>query len=219
MSDSDVARGNKEIHKFLDLIEEGDELLDVRQTSRRGRQTESPSDSTLPDVRRKVRQSGWDKPTIQLAALLGMECQGSLSIGGMRRLKQMLASQPTPVIIAANSRKDKILLDPSFDMLRAWANRKCPVRQKRRTTEKRRIGVGYRDKGSLLPSHHRGRRQSEEFMFYLGERKEYIGTLPQELYIWVQNWSYLLHHLGDGWWAPDIRLRQHMLKVNLLKLD
>jgi hypothetical protein len=217
MSDTDMVP--LEGGKFLDLIEEGDELLDTRQTSRRGRQTESPAASTLPEIFQKVRASGWDKPTIQLSALLGMENQGSLSIGGMRRLKQMLASQPTSVIAAALSRKEKIQNDPSFGMLRAWANRNCPVRKKFHRPEKNRIGVGYRDKGSLLPSHHRGRRLPEEFMFYLGEKKEWISSLPQELYIWVQNWSYLLHHLGDGWWAPDTRLRQHMLKARLLNRD
>jgi hypothetical protein len=70
--------------------------------------------------------------------------------------------------------------------------------------------VGYRDKGSLLPSHKKGRQLPDENAIYLGEKKEWMTSLPQQLYIWVQEWGYLMHHLGDGWWAPDIRLRQHM---------
>jgi hypothetical protein len=145
-----------------------------------------------------------------------MESQGTLTVGGMRRMSQMLTSQSTDVIAAAYRRSERISSDPSFDMLRQWANRPCPVRRTPKRSEKRRIGVGYRDKGSVLPSHKQGRRLPTEFQLYLGEKKEFIGTLPQALYVWVQDWSYLLHHLGDGWWAPDIRLRQHLLKANLI---
>jgi len=62
----------------------------------------------------------------------------------------------------------------------------------------------------MLPSHLKGRQLPEENAIFLGEKKEWITSLPQQLFIWVQDWGYLMHHLGDGWWAPDIRLRQHM---------
>jgi hypothetical protein len=157
-----------------------------------------------------VFASGWTKPTIQLAALLGMELEGSLSVGGARRLSQLLVSQPVDVIEAALLRRERISNDPSFDVLRAWANRPCSVKPAKHSPERRRIGVGYRDKGSLLPSHKKGRQLPDENAIYLGEKKEWMTSLPQQLYIWVQEWGYLMHHLGDGWWAPDIRLRQHM---------
>jgi hypothetical protein len=157
-----------------------------------------------------VFASGWTKPTIQLAAPLGMELDGTLSIGGLRRLSQLMASQPVDVIAAAVHRRERISSDPSFDVLRIWANRPCSVKPAKHSPERRRIGVGYRDKGSLLPSHLKGRQLPEENAIYLGEKKEWMTSLPQQLYIWVQEWGYLMHHLGDGWWAPDTRLRQHM---------
>jgi hypothetical protein len=195
---------------YLDLLQEGDELLNATTLSKRERQTASPSTNTLPLIRQKIRASGWEKPTIQLAALLGMELKGSLTVGGLRRLSHLLASQPIDVISAAVRRQERISSDPSFDVLRFWANRPFSVKRSHRTPERRRIGVGYRDKGSLLPSHLKGRQLPEENAIFLGEKKEWISSLPQQLYIWVQEWGYLMHHLGDGWWAPDIRLRQHM---------
>jgi hypothetical protein len=195
---------------YLDLLQEGDAHLNATTLSKRERQTASPSNNTLPFIYKKILQSGWTKPTIQLAALLGMELEGSLTVGGLRRLSRLMASQPVDVIVAAIHRRERISSDPSFDVLRAWANRPCAVSHSARSPEKRRIGVGYRDKGSLLPSHKKGRQLPEENAIYLGEKKEWMTSLPQQLYIWVQEWGYLMHHLGDGWWAPDIRLRQHM---------
>jgi len=200
---------------FFDLLNEGDELLDVRRTSMRGRQTVTPSASTLPDLFKKVRKSGWDKPTIQLSALLGMELDGLLTLGGARRLSRLMTSQSVEVISAALTRRDRIASDPSFEMLRAWCNRPCSVRPAFHRIEKRRIGVGYRDKGSLPPSHSRGRQMPGEFDLYLGERKEWLGSYSQQLYTWIQDYGYLLIHQGDGWWAPDTRLRQHLLKSGL----
>jgi hypothetical protein len=194
----------------LDLIQEGDFSLNTTILSKRVRQTSSPSANTLPDTYRVVQKSGWTKPTIQLAALLGMELDGTLTIGGLRRLSRLMAFQPIEVINAAIQRRERISSDPSFGVLRTWVNRPCPVRHTPKRPEKRRIGVGYRDKGSMLPSHLKGRQLPEENAIFLGEKKEWLTSLPQQLYIWVQDWGYLMHHLGDGWWAPDIRLRQHM---------
>jgi len=194
----------------LDLIQEGDFSLNTTVLSKKVRQTSSPSASTLPDAFRVVQRSGWNKPTIQLAALLGMELDGTLTIGGLRRLSRLMAFQPIEVIVAATQRRERISSDPSFEVLRTWVNRPCSVRHTPKRPEKRRIGVGYRDKGSMLPSHLKGRQLPEENAIFLGEKKEWITSLPQQLFIWVQDWGYLMHHLGDGWWAPDIRLRQHM---------
>lgn len=195
---------------FLDLNQEGDGFLNASTFSKRERQTASPSTSTLPLIRSKVEKSGWTKPTIQLAALLGMEQDGLLTVGGMRRLSRLMASQPVDVIEAAILRKQKIASDPSFEVLRVWVNRPCSVKRSPRTPERRRIGVGYRDKGSLLPSHLKGRKLPEKNLLFLGEKKEWISSLPQPLYIWVQHWGYLLHHIGDGWWAPDVRLQMQI---------
>jgi len=195
---------------YLDLLQEGDMLLNATSLSKRERQTASPSTSTLPLIRSKIRKSGWEKPTVQLAALLGMERDGFLSLGGKRRLIQMLASQPTSVIAAALRRRDRISSDPSFEILRSWANRPFSVKRSPPKIERRRIGVGYRDKGSLLPSHMRGRRLPEGHLIFLGESKEWISSLPQQLYIWFQEYGYLMHHVSDGWWAPDIRLQMHI---------
>jgi hypothetical protein len=194
----------------LDLIQEGDFSLNVSYLSKRERHTSSPSNSTLPALFQVVKASGWTKPTIQLAALLGMELDGTLTIGGLRRLSRLMAFQPEVVIVAAIQRRERISSDPSFDVLRAWVNRPCSVKHSPRRPEKRRIGVGYRDKGSMQPSHLKGRNLPEENAIFLGEKKEWITSLPQQLFIWVQDWGYLMHHIGDGWWAPDIRLRQHM---------
>lgn len=195
---------------YLDLIQEGDGFLNASTLSKRERQTASPSTSTLPLIRQKIEKSGWTKPTIQLAALLGMELDKTLSVGGRRRLSQMLASQPVSVIEAALLRRERIASDSSFDVLRAWANRPCSVRRSPRSPERRRIGVGYRDKGSLLPSHLKGRKLPEKNLLFLGEKKEWISSLPQPLYVWVQHWGYLLHHVSDGWWAPDVRLQMQI---------
>jgi len=195
---------------YLDLLQEGDAHLNATTLSKMRKHTASPSSSTLPLLFQRVRESGWTKPTIQLAALLGMELEGSLTVGGMRRLSRLMASQPVEVIVAASRRQERISSDPSFDILRAWTNRPCSVKHSPHPPERRRIGVGYRDKGSLQPSHTKGRQLPDENAIYLGEKKEWMTSLPQQLYIWVQEWGYLMHHLGDGWWAPDIRLRQHM---------
>lgn len=197
----------------LDLYEAGDQLFSVPELQM-VRQTWPHSASTLRDVRLKVIRSGWMKPTIQLAMLLGLERQDCLSIGGRRRLHKMLASQPTLVHFAA-FRRWTIALDPSFESLAIWVNRPIHLRSFNRKA-KRRIGVGYRDKGATLRSHERFRNQSPEGILYLGERKELIWTYPPEVSLLVQDYGYLFNHLGDGWWEPDYRLKALMVVRRLL---
>jgi hypothetical protein len=154
------------------------------------------------------------KPTIQLAMLLGLERQDSLTIGGRRRLHKMLASQPTLVQYAA-FRRWQIATDPSFESLAIWVNRPIHLRAFNRKS-KRRIGVGYRDKGATLRSHERFRRQSPDGILYLGERMEFLWTYPPEVSLLVQDYGYLFIHLGDGWWEPDYRLKSLMVVRRLL---
>jgi hypothetical protein len=154
------------------------------------------------------------KPTIQLAMLVGLERQNNLTIHGRRRLHKMLASQPTSVQFAAVSRS-RIAFDHSFDQLAIWVNRPIHLRTFNRKA-KRRIGVGYRDKGATLRSHERFRHQSPEGILYLGERMEFIWTYPPEVSLLVQDYGYLFNHLGDGWWEPDFRLKSLMVVRRLL---
>jgi len=141
-----------------------------------------------------------------------LERLGNLTVGGRRRLHKMLASQSTSVQSAAISRSH-ISSDPTFWTFQNWVNRPTPL-QKFRKKEKSRIGVGYRDKGSLPPIHTRGRHEQPDAI-YLGERKEYIWDLELKTALMVQDYGYLLNHLGDGWWVPDHRLR-YLLAVRRL---
>lgn len=203
----------KVTHVSLDLYEAGDQLLS-EPTSVRGGQTATRSASTLPSDERIVRTSGWKKPTIQLAMLLGLERQGMLTIGGRRRLHKLMGTQPTAVCMAAY-RRINISFDPSFVALARWVNRPQPLRQFTRKPQ-RRIGVGYRDKGSLPPYHTRGRSHPEPGSIFLGERMEYMWSLEPQVAFLVRDYGYLLTHLGDGWWIPDHRLRYLAVTRTLL---
>lgn len=197
----------------LDLYEAGDQMFSVPKLQM-VRQTWPHSASTLRDVRLKVSRSGWNKPTIQLAMLLGLERLDSLSIHGRRRLHKMLASQPTLVQYAA-IRRSRIAFDPSFEQLAIWVNRPFHLKTFNRKS-KRRIGVGYRDKGATLRSHEKFRNESPDGILYLGERKEFMWTYPPEVSLLVQDYGYLFNHLGDGWWEPDYRLKSLMVVRRLL---
>jgi len=197
----------------LDLYEAGDGMLRYNQLEM-SRQTESrPTSISYEKLRQKVYKSGWEKPTIQLAMLIGLEREGILTIGGRRRLHKMLASQSTQVQNAAISRSH-IPFNPSFWTLKEWVNRPFPFSRYIRKP-KRRIGIGYRDKGSLPPIHTRGRNEPS-YSIYLGEKKEWIWDLEPRIALMVQDYGYLLNHLGNGWWEPDHRLRYLMVVRRLL---
>lgn len=200
----------------LDLYEAGDQLYPQTDTVLSSRQRWSRSASTLPDVRLKVVRSGWLKPTIQLAMLLWLERQDQLTVGGRRRLHRMLTSQSTSVQFAAFTRSEKLGNDPSFEMLAFWVNRPLSLRANFRK-EKRRIGVGYRDKGTTLPHDKQGRREGPDDAIFLGEHMEFIWSLvPIEVALLVQDYGHLFNHLNDGWWVPDHRLKALLVVRRLL---
>jgi len=198
----------------VDLYEGGDRLYSYNPLVM-SRQTESRSAGTpQAQLYLIVFRSGWMKPTIQLAMLMGLERINALTIGGRRRFYKMLASQSTQVNQAAYSRSFRIISDPSFWALQAWVNRPLSFSSYTKK-EKRRIGVGYRDKGTLPPIHTKGRNQQPDAI-YLGERMEWIWDLKPEVALMVQDYGYLLNHIGNGWWEPDHRLRYLMVVRRLL---
>jgi len=199
----------------LDLYEAGDELYPQPDLALSSWQTWSRSTSTLPSAYLKVKQSGWVKPTIQLAMLLWLERQDNLTVGGKRRLHRLLSSQTTEVQYAAFLRSERIGSDPSFGILAYWVNR--PYRpQPFHRKEKRRIGVGYRDKGSTLPHDKQGQREGPDDSIFLGEQKQWIWSLQPEVALLVQDYGYLLNHIGSGRWLPDHRLKALMALRSLL---
>jgi hypothetical protein len=196
----------------FDLYEPGDGMY--TSFSLDGRAERNLATSTPPkDVMIKVFRSGWNKPTILLAMLLGLDQQDKLSIGGKRRLVRLLTSQSIDVQIAANSRS-QIAYDPRFEVLAIWVNRPFHLRSFRKRS-KRRIGVGYSDKGSSLPSHQRGRREHSDSIF-IGEKREYLWNLNPETAMLIQDYGYLFNHISGGWWEPDIRLKLHLRSLNLI---
>lgn len=200
----------------LDLYEAGDQLYPQTDNVISSRQRWTRSASTLHGVRLKVVSSGWMKPTIQLAMLLWLERQDQLTIGGRRRLHKLLTSQSTAVQIAAVRRSYQLGNDPSFEMLAFWVNRPQTLRAYFRK-EKRRIGVGYRDKGSTLPHDKQGRREGPDDAIFLGEHMEHIWSIkPVEVALLVQDYGHLFNHLSDGWWVPDHRLKALLVVRRLL---
>jgi len=200
----------------IDLYEAGDRLLAQTDQLNMSRQTEprSASISHYAELQQKVRRSGWLKPTIQLAMLIGLERRGQLTVGGKRRLHKMLSSQTTEVQHAAISRS-YLAFDSTFNILRDWVNRPLSF-QAFHKLEKRRIGVGYRDKGALPPYHTRGRNEPSPYTIYLGEKMEWVWDLEPKVALLVQDYGYLLNHIGSGWWEPDHRLRYLMVVRSLL---
>jgi len=198
----------------IDLYEVGDRMMSL-PSHRISGQTETRS-ASIPNwrLRQLNRKSGWEKPTIQLAMLIGLERDGNLTIGGKRRLHKMLASQSTQVQQAAISRSH-ISLNPSFWTLKEWVNRPCSLPSFKKKP-KLRIGIGYRDKGSLPPYYSRVRTKLQTEAIYLGEKMEYVWDLQPEVALLVQDYGYLLNHLHDGWWEPDHRLRYLMVVRRLL---
>jgi hypothetical protein len=128
----------------------------------------------------------------------------------------MLTSQSTSVQFAAFTRSEKLGTDPSFEMLAFWVNRPLSLRANFRK-EKRRIGVGYRDKGTTLPHDKQGRREGPDDAIFLGEHMEFIWSLvPIEVALLVQDYGHLFNHLNDGWWVPDHRLKALLVVRRLL---
>jgi len=205
----------------IDLYEAGDRLLSIPVSAKESRQTESrPTSTPYKELRLLIEKSGWNKPTIQLAMCLGLEAKGNLTVGGLRRLHQLMKHCSIPVQCAAASRSH-IANDPRFWALREWVNRPYSFRAFRKK-EKRRIGVGYRDKGTLPPPHQQGRDMPEPGAIYLGEKMEYIWTLEPRVALMVQDYGYLLSQIptetgrNSGWWIPDHRLRYLMVTRSLL---
>jgi len=209
----------------LDLYEAGDQLApQYLSDSERIGQTATHSDRTLPDDYLKVVQSGWRKPSIQVGALLYLRSRGDLSLHGLRRLSKLLNTIQYLEIAAATRHEVKISNSPeSFGALLRWVQRPTRLRKSNRP-EKRRIGVGYRDKGSLPPSHSRNRVFGEQGLLYLGEEKEFLPTLSPFIarLAGCQNGALLFHHVSDGWWrvlSPYERFvnAQRMLELTLAK--
>jgi hypothetical protein len=185
----------------LDLYEAGDSLAPELYSSERIGQTATHSDRTLPDDTYKVIKSGWIKPSIQLGALLYLRSRGDLTLGGKRRLHRLLNRISPEEVFAALRHQEKISKSPqSFEVLLRWIQRPLHLRQYFRK-ERRRIGVGYRDKGSLPPSHSRNRVFGEQGLLYLGEEKEFLSELPKfQSHLVGVNGILLFHHVSDGWW-------------------
>lgn len=209
----------------LDLYEAGDQLApQYLSDSERIGQTATHSDRTLPDDYSKVVASGWRKPSIQIGALLYLRSRGELPLHGHRRLSKLLNTISYLEIAAAQRHEERISKSPeSFGVLLRWVCRPLHLRSFRRA-EKRRIGVGYRDKGSLPPSHSSHRVFGEQGLLYLGEEKEFLPSIQPLIarLAGCQNGALLFHHVSDGWWrvlSPYERFvnAQRMLTLTLAK--
>jgi len=224
-SNNRVNRVSKDKRNPLDLYEVGDQLApESFSSAERIGQTATHSDRTLPDDYVKVVQSGWRKPSIQVGALLYLRSRGDLSLHGLRRLSKLLNTIQYLEIAAATRHEEKISKSPeSFEVLLRWVQRPTRLRKYNRA-EKRRIGVGYRDKGSLPPSHSQKRVFGEQGLLYLGEEKEFLPSLAPFIarLAGCQNGALLFHHVSDGWWrvlSPYERFvnAQRMLNLTLAK--
>lgn len=207
----------------LDLYEAGDNLAPTNLPTKKDRHTATRSDRTLPGDFTKVNSSGWKKPSIQVGALLYLRSRGDLTLYGRRRLHRLLNSLLSQEVTAALAHEEKISKSPeSFGALLRWCQRPFHLSEYHRR-ERRRIGVGYRDKGSLRPSHLAGRSMPEPGLFYLGEEKEFLSELPfaKSLLVGV-NGILLFRHVSDGWWrvlSPYERFcnARRMLELTLAK--
>jgi len=210
----------------LDLYEAGDQLAPDFYSAERAGQTLTHSVRILPDDYVKVVRSGWTKPSIQLGALLFLRDRGDLILHGRRRLHRLLTNISSSEIQAALRHAEKISKFPEkFGTLLRWSQRPFHLKKYHRA-EKRRIGVGYRDKGSMPPSHSRGRKIGEQGLLYLGEEKEFlnvqISPMVQSHLARCLNGVLLFHHVSDGWWrilTPYERflIASHMLEKTLAK--
>lgn len=207
----------------LDLYEVGDNLAPNHLSSERIGQTVTHSDRTLPDSLSKVIASGWTKPSIQVGALLYLRRRGELNLHGLRRLYKLLRNISSLEVQASVRHEERISKSPeSFGVLLHWVTRPSHLRSYHRR-QKRRIGVGYRDKGSLTPFHSRGRNFGEQNLFYLGEEKEYSSDISPFLsHLVGVNGILLFRHVSDGWWrilTPFERFQgaKRMLEMTLAK--
>lgn len=201
MTPNPGSNGRKRTSYPLDLYQAGDQLAPESFSSERVGQTATHSDRTLPGDFAIVVRSGWQKPSIQLGALLYLRSRGDLSLNGKRRMHKLINNVSHLEVSASLSHQEKISKSPeSFGALLRWSQRPLSFRPYRKS-ERRRIGVGYRDKGSLPPSHSRGRVFGEQGLLYLGEEKEFLSQYPliQSLLVGV-NGILLFQHVSDGWW-------------------
>lgn len=198
---------NKKARSYpLDLYEAGDQLAPDSFDLKRAGQTATHSDRTLPFDYQVVIRSGWRKPSIQLGALLYLRARGDLNLHGERRLHKLLRNISSQEISAALNHQVKISKNPkSFGALLRWSSRPLSFRPYFHK-EKRRIGVGYRDKGSLPPSHSSHRSFGEANLLYLGENQEFLPALMSTpVYTSLArclNGVLIFRHVSDGWWVP-----------------
>jgi len=114
----------------------------------------------------------------KIGLLLWMNKNGSLSSGGKERLLYLQRKASEEAIIAGLKFSSRLTvekkLQSDFKPHMVELNRR-PQSRRFRVSEKRRIGVGYRDKGTLpdLNSRSRNRAQEDSFVFQ--------GDLPEEL--------------------------------------
>jgi len=203
----------------LDLYEAGDNLAPNSFVEKRVGQTATHSDRILPSDYLKVVKSGWRKPSIQLGAILYLRDRGDLNLNGERRLHKLLKNISSEEISAAFRHKEKISKFPeAFGPLLRWCTRPLHFRPYHKK-EKRRIGVGYRDKGSLPPSHSRHRVFGEQDLLYLGEEKEFLD-LNHPVFAHLGrclNGVLLFQHVSDGWWrilTPRERFERAQLMLS-----
>jgi hypothetical protein len=198
----------------IDLHQAGDGMLSIevqRMVGQKG--PHSANTRRINEAHSAILRSGWNKPTIQLAMLLGLSAKGELETGGLRRMFKLLATQPVPVTEAAVLRSH-IANDSSFKELAIWVNRPMSFTSFKKK-RKRRIGVGYRDKGALPPSHSKDRNRMRANAIYLGKKMELLWDLDLETALLIRDYGYLFNHLGGGWWEIDPRLRQHLRVLKL----
>jgi len=189
--------------RVLDLYENKDQLAPISFSAKRDGQTMTPSDRIQRSADfQTVRKSGWMKPSFQVGALLLLREKGTLNLYGERRLHKLLNNIRYEEVYASISNKEKISNDPqAHGALLRWVCRPLYLASYNRK-EKRRIGVGYRDKGSLPPSHLQGRNGVQE-VFFLGEKKEYLSDYHLKYFQLLGFNGYPpFHHLGGGWWRP-----------------
>jgi len=218
----------------LDLYEAKDQLAPdsfVSQSGKtlRNRQNGSPSDRTFQLVsQRIVRSSGWTKPSIQMGALIFLHYEGSLNLFGRRRLNKLLKTSSLQEILASQNHRVKISRNSrSFGALLFWVQRPIHLKSYNRP-EKRRIGVGYRDKGSTPPYRKPKWDKNNEIHMaqaglYLGENQEYLNDIPVVYFqMFGMNGYPPFHHLGGGWWVPftfaeRAKLLSQMVRQTLLQ--
>lgn len=149
---------------------------DYRSEQEQQTEADVPVPATLLPLQKLQELVGRLKRSQKLGILMWLDSKGLLTLGGRRRLLQLQSSASIEALLSAQKFAQRFNLDEKLQKdfrhhMRALNRR--PFSATFRRSEKRRIGVGYRDKGTLPVS------GSRERMKALSEAWVPVSGLPE----------------------------------------